>query len=65
MFFAANKKVKSFWKRFNCDHTRMIKFYPSYVTWKNSANGRNEVHATVVVEGCLNCGKMRVKDFAE
>ena len=49
----------------NCKHERQIQFYPKDVTWINTISGKHGKHNTVVIEGCLNCHKLWVRDYAE
>ena len=61
------RKLRLWLKRSRCPHTRMARFYPDDVTWRNILvkDSRPERHGTVVVEGCLNCGRMWMRDYGE
>jgi len=60
------RKLKLWWKHLRCPHTRRAKFYPSDVTWWNTLpGGGSGTHKTVVVEGCLNCHRMWMRDYGE
>jgi hypothetical protein len=60
------QRLKVWYKRLTCKHERRAKFYPSEeVTWWNTKSGCGGKHNTVLIEGCLNCHKMWMKDFGE
>jgi len=52
-------------KNFLCKHERLTKFYPKDATWENTVSGSNGLHKTIIVEGCLNCHKMWIRDYGE
>jgi hypothetical protein len=58
-------KLKLWWKRMRCPHTRRAKFYPADVCWWNTQSKSIGKHRTIVVEGCLNCGRMWMRDYGE
>lgn len=59
------RKVRLWWKKLTCEHNRVAKFYPKNTTWENKVTKTCGPHNTVVVEGCLNCGKMIMRDYGE
>jgi len=58
------KNLKIWWKQIRCPHTRSIQFDPGVVDCTVPA-GKTVKHQSVVIEGCLNCGKMWVRDYGE
>jgi hypothetical protein len=60
------RKLKLWLKRLRCPHTRRAKLYPSEVSWWSTLpGGGSGRHKTVVVEGCLDCGRMWIRDYGE
>ena len=60
-------QIKLWYKRLTCKHTRRAKFYPSEMVWwwNTQSELKEELHKTIVIEGCLNCHKMWMRDFGE
>jgi hypothetical protein len=55
---------KSWWKQLRCKHTRTVNFYPGELQCIVPA-GKTVKHKSVVIDGCLNCGKVIVRDYGE
>jgi len=58
-------KIKLWYKRLTCKHQRIATIYPSDVSWCNTKSGFKGKHNTVLIEGCLNCHKVWMRDFGE
>lgn len=63
------KKLRRIWKKITCKHNRQISFYPDNVHYmfigKEIRNNNGIIHDTIVVKGCLDCGKVWVEDYGE
>jgi len=59
------QQIKLWYKRLTCKHQRRATFYPKDVSWCNTESDSGGKHKTVLIEGCLNCHKMWMKDFGE
>lgn len=62
------QRLKVWYKRLTCKHERRAKFYPKDVAWWNTTRweaGSCGKHNTILIEGCLNCHKVWMKDFGE
>ena len=59
------RQIKLWYKRLTCKHHRRAKFFPQDVTWWNTKSGVVGKHNTVLIEGCLTCHKVWMKDFGE
>ena len=61
-------KLKKWFRNLFCCHNIMVKFYPSdVVRWNTKSGKKNKPakHKTIVIEGCLNCHKLWIRDFVE
>jgi hypothetical protein len=48
-----------------CRHERKVQFYPSDMVWWNTVSRTGGKHPTILVEGCLDCGRMWMRDYGE
>ena len=59
------QRIRKWYKKLTCKHIRRAKFYPENVSWQNTNSGANGKHQTIIVEGCLNCHRLWIRDFGE
>ena len=59
------KGLRLWWKQVTCKHERIASFCPSNVFWYNKVSRANGAHTGVMIEGCLNCHKIWIRDYRE
>lgn len=58
------RRLLAWWRRLQCRHDRTVRFLPDGVTWFFRGSRRGP-HSTIVVDGCLGCGRVVVRDYGE
>jgi RNase P subunit RPR2 len=57
-------KLRRLIKLMTCKHSRTIKYFPETVWWFRNGDERGK-HSSVVITGCLDCGRVWVRDYGE
>lgn len=63
-FLTIKHKIRRTYRKLTCKHERTVQFYPGEVIC-NLPNGSRIKHKTIMITGCLNCGKTKMVDYGE